>query len=429
MKSKKKLVEPLLNQSNTNFKVTLNQLKELVDYDSHAKDSENTYLSSRILIEELHGIEALASALKTDLRLGITGDEKDFMSRMEIFGENSFPPPHIKSLWELVMDNFDETINQILCAAAVVSILIGVIREGFPQGMIEGTSILIALVIIIVVNSANNYASERQLAKMVELCEKQEVAVFRGSTDPITVENDDLVVGDLIKFAQGMKLPADCIMVEGQDVVCREAELTGEPDGKPKVVVTEENYTQGAMGTMMAKSEVISGFGKAIVVAVGRNSLAGVIQEKTQEGNQEPTLLQQKLEAIAAKIGNVGIACAVLTFFSLIIRVIVEMMSIIPCGCQNILNCETTADCIPLSFDFDVKNKLWADVLDTFIIAVTVIVVAIPEGLPLAVTISLSYSSQTMFKMNNLVRNLASAETMGSATHVCSDKTGTLTLN
>ena len=111
MKSKKKLVEPLLNQSTANFKVTLNQLKELVDYDSHAKDSENTYLSSRILIEELHGIEALASALNTDLRLGITGDEKDFIARMEIFGENSFPPPHIKSLWELVMDNFDETIN------------------------------------------------------------------------------------------------------------------------------------------------------------------------------------------------------------------------------------------------------------------------------------------------------------------------------
>ena len=105
------------------------------------------------------------------------------------------------------------------------------------------------------------------------------------------------------------------------------------------------------------------------------------------------------------------------------------MMSVIPCGCQNILNCEAAVDCIPLSFDFDVKNRLWADVLDTFIIAVTVIVVAIPEGLPLAVTISLSYSSQKMFKMNNLVRNLASAETMGSATHVCSDKTGTLTLN
>ena len=172
MKSKKKLIEPLLDSTDSNFKVSLNQLKELVEYDSHAKDSDNIYLSSRILIEELHGIDSLALSLRTNLRLGITGDEKDFISRMDTFGENSFPPPHIKSLWELVMDNFDETINQILCAAACVSVAIGLIREGFPQGMIEGTSILIALVIIIVVNSANNYASERQLAKMVELASK-----------------------------------------------------------------------------------------------------------------------------------------------------------------------------------------------------------------------------------------------------------------
>lgn len=101
----------MLGQTDNNFKVSLNELKELVDYDSHAKDSDNIYLSSRILIEELHGIETLAIALRSDLRLGITGDEKDFISRMETFGENSFPPPHIKSLWELVMDNFDETIN------------------------------------------------------------------------------------------------------------------------------------------------------------------------------------------------------------------------------------------------------------------------------------------------------------------------------
>ena len=111
MKSKKKLIEPLLDSTDSNFKVSLNQLKELVEYDSHAKDSDNIYLSSRILIEELHGIDSLALSLRTNLRLGITGDEKDFISRMDTFGENSFPPPHIKSLWELVMDNFDETIN------------------------------------------------------------------------------------------------------------------------------------------------------------------------------------------------------------------------------------------------------------------------------------------------------------------------------
>lgn len=96
--------------------------------------------------------------------------------------------------------------------------------------MLEGTSILIALTIIIVVNSGNNYISERRLADLVSLSDKQEVAVFRGSTDAITIDGSELVVGDLIQFESGMKVPADCIMVEGQDVECIEGELTGEPD-------------------------------------------------------------------------------------------------------------------------------------------------------------------------------------------------------
>lgn len=96
-----------------------------------------------------------------------------------------------------------------------MSIIIGVIQHGFPEGMLEGTSILIALFIIIVVNSGNNYISERRLADLVNLSEKQEVAVYRGSTDAITIDGSQLVVGDLIYFEAGMKVPADCIMVEG----------------------------------------------------------------------------------------------------------------------------------------------------------------------------------------------------------------------
>ena len=132
---------------------------------------------------------------------------------------------------------------------------------------------------------------------------------------------------------------------------------------------------------------------------------------------------------MATKIGNVGIGCAVLTFFSLVVRVTLEMVEIIECGCQNILQCEKDEKCVPLTFALTLKNRLWIDVLNTVIIAISVIVCAIPEGLPLAVTISLSYSSRKMWQLNNLVRKLASSETMGGATHICSDKTGTLTMN
>ena len=132
---------------------------------------------------------------------------------------------------------------------------------------------------------------------------------------------------------------------------------------------------------------------------------------------------------MADKIGYVGVSCAVLTLVSLLIRSGLEMANVIPCGCGNITVCVAEPDCIPLTFELSVENRLWIDLLNTLIIAISVIVVAIPEGLPLAVTISLSYSSAQMQAENNLVRKLASSETMGGVTHICSDKTGTLTQN
>ena len=127
-----------------------------------------------------------------------------------------------------------------------------------------------------------------------------------------------------------------------------------------------------------------------------------------------------------------GIGCAILTFLAMIVRTILEMVEVIPCGCGNLFSCKTPlpGTCTLPNFKLDMnKNPLWNELLNTVIIAITVVVVAIPEGLPLAVTISLSFASKKMQKENNLVRTLSSAETMGGATHICSDKTGTLTVN
>jgi Ca2+-transporting ATPase len=192
--------------------------------------------------------------LGTNLKTGIPGDKKDLAERIHVYGENSFPPPKIKTLMELVMENFDDPINVILLGAAIVSVVIGLLKEGFPEGLIEGTSIMIALVLIIVVNSGNNWISERRLANLVKLSDAQEVAVFRGSDQSITIDGSELVVGDLIKYESGMKVPCDCIMIDGQDTVCIEGELTGEPDGVEKVPLTEDNYNSGVMCTMLAKS-------------------------------------------------------------------------------------------------------------------------------------------------------------------------------
>lgn len=234
-----------------------------------------------MIFEKFGGPTAIAQSLGTNIKTGIAGTDKDIADRIRVYGKNAFPPPKIKSLFELVMENFDDPINVILLAAACVSVVIGLLKEGFPEGLIEGASIMIALVLIIVVNSGNNWISERRLANLVKLSDAQEVAVLRGSTEPITIDASELVVGDLIKYEAGMKVPCDCIMIEGQDTICSEVDLTGEPDGIEKVPLTEENYNSGVMCTMMAKSLIQNGVGTALVLAVGPNTVAGVITEKT----------------------------------------------------------------------------------------------------------------------------------------------------
>lgn len=223
-----------------------------------------------------------------------------------------------------------------------------------------------------------------------------------------------------------MKLPADGVVIEGKDVRCSEADLTGEPDEFVKLALDEENWEiPDHSGTLLAKSLCVSGSGKCVVTAVGLNSAAGAISDNTEEKGL--TDLQKKLEVIADKIGQVGMLAALLTLISMILRSVLEMTKVIPCGCGNIMSCQAERGCVPLSFEFSKTNRFWMNMLEGVIISISVIVCAIPEGLPLAVTISLSFSSAQMKKLNNLVRNLNSSETMGSATHICSDKTGTLT--
>jgi magnesium-transporting ATPase (P-type) len=133
---------------------------------------------------------------------------------------------------------------------------------------------------------------------------------------------------------------------------------------------------------------------------------------------------------MAGKIGNIGTAVVIATFFVSVVRIIIESTGGLPCGCQNLFVCKTPIPDTCEKYEFgDINNEVYPMLLEAIIIGITVIVVAIPEGLPLAVTISLSFSSAKMQKLNNLVRKIASSETMGGATHICSDKTGTLTLN
>ena len=182
--------EPLIKEEQYeggSFQHDPEKLASICHLDNHISDPKsdhpNRVISSGMIIEEFEGIEAIAQSLDSSLTSGISGEKADLERRRLVYGLNSFPPPKIKSLYELVMENFDDPINVILLGAAFVSVAIGLIKEGFPKGLIEGTSIMIALLIICVVNSGNNWISERRLANLVKLAEAQEVAVYRGSTD------------------------------------------------------------------------------------------------------------------------------------------------------------------------------------------------------------------------------------------------------
>lgn len=205
-----------------------------------------------------------------------------------------------------------------------------------------------------------------------------------------------------------MKIPADCVLINSTDVAADESSMTGEPDQVEKHHITESNYEHNPNPFLIAQSLIVSGQGVAIVCAVGANTRAGMAVEKLNI-EEEPTPLQTKLETIANEIGKLGVYVSLLTFVAMTINLIVK----------------TLYDDEKTLISMDTLNA----VIGYVIISITIIVVAVPEGLPLAVTISLAFSVMKMKKENNLVRKLHASETMGGANEICTDKTGTLTKN
>lgn len=206
----------------------------------------------------------------------------------------------------------------------------------------------------------------------------------------------------------GNRVPTDCILIESTDFATDESPLTGEPEQVEKSAVTEDNYTSNPNPFLLGKTLIVSGTGTAMICAVGCNSRSGMAEEKLNIEDEE-TPLQHKLETIANEVGKVGVYCAILTFIAMTINMIVKTM----------------LDDTKHLIDWGTLTQL----VNFIIISITVVVVAVPEGLPLAVTISLAFSVMKMKKDNNLVRRLEASETMGGANEICTDKTGTLTQN
>ncbi|KAM4711888.1 plasma membrane calcium-transporting ATPase 1 isoform 2-T3 [Anableps anableps] len=463
------------------FGCTLKELRSLMELRSAEAINK---------IGESYGdTQGLCNRLKTSTTDGLSGQPPDIEKRKTVFGQNLIPPKKPKTFLQLVWEALQDVTLIILEVAAVVSLGLSFYRPPDTErshcgraaggveddseseaGWIEGVAILLSVICVVLVTAFNDWSKDKQFRGLQNRIEQeQKFTVVRGG-QVIQIPVAEIVVGDVAQVKYGDLLPADGVLIQGNDLKIDESSLTGESDHVKKTLDKDPMLLSG--------THVMEGSGKMVVTAVGVNSQTGIIftllgvgedededeeekkkekeekkkqrKNKKQDGSvenrkkakaqdgaamemqplnsdegtdaeekkkanlpkKEKSVLQGKLTKLAVQIGKAGLLMSALTVIILVVLFVVDTFWI-----QKL---PWVKDCTPIYIQFFVKF---------FIIGVTVLVVAVPEGLPLAVTISLAYSVKKMMNDNNLVRHLDACETMGNATAICSDKTGTLTMN
>ncbi|GLB40161.1 putative this magnesium-dependent enzyme catalyzes the hydrolysis of ATP coupled with the transport of calcium [Lyophyllum shimeji] len=344
--------------------------------------------------------------------------------RRRVYGPNILPTRPSKSLLQLMWLALKDKVLVLLSIAAVISLALGLFQDfGTPRppgeapvDWVEGVAIMVAVAIVVIVGSLNDWQKERQFKELNDKKEERGVKVIRDGAECI-IDIKEVVVGDIALLEPGEIVPCDGIFLSGHNVRCDESGATGESDAIRKVTYEEclELIKRSEDGKeaphtdcfVVSGSKVLEGVGKYVVVAVGTKSFNGRIMMALR-GDAENTPLQLKLNALAELIAKIGSAAGLLLFAALMIRFFVQLGTGDPQRTPN------------------QKGIAFVNIL---IISVTLIVVAVPEGLPLAVTLALAFATKRMTYEKLLVRVLGSCETMANASVVCTDKTGTLTQN
>ncbi|KFK34968.1 hypothetical protein AALP_AA5G217200 [Arabis alpina] len=343
------------------------------------------------------GAEGIAQKLSVSLTEGVRSSELHI--REKIYGANRYAEKPARSFLMFVWEALQDVTLIILMVCAVVSIGVGVATEGFPKGMYDGTGILLSIILVVMVTAISDYKQSLQFRDLDREKKKINIQVTRdGNRQHVSI--DDLVVGDVVHLSIGDRVSADGIFISGYNLEIDESSLSGESE--PSHVNKEKPF-------LLSGTKVQNGSAKMLVTTVGMRTEWGKLMETLSEGGEDETPLQVKLNGVATIIGKIGLGFAVLTFVVLCIRFVVTKAT------SGSITQWSSEDALTL--------------LDYFAIAVTIIVVAVPEGLPLAVTLSLAFAMKQLMRDRALVRHLAACETMGSSTSICTDKTGTLTTN
>ncbi|TQD80624.1 hypothetical protein C1H46_033803 [Malus baccata] len=357
-------------------------------------------------LQQYGGIKGISALLKSNVEKGIRGDETDVVKRKEVFGSNTYPRKKGRSFWRFLWEAWQDLTLIILIIAAVVSLALGLKTEGLEEGWYDGASIFFAVFLVIVVTAVSDYRQSLQFQNLNAEKQNIQLEVMRGGRS-VTISIFDIVVGDVVPLRIGDQVPADGIVITGHSLAIDESSMTGES----KIVHKDQKAP-----FLMSGCKVADGVGTMLVTGVGINTEWGLLMASISEDTGEETPLQVRLNGVATFIGIVGLSVAALVLAVLWGRYFT--------GNTKDLegNVQFKAGQTSISKTFDGAVKI-------FTIAVTIVVVAVPEGLPLAVTLTLAYSMKKMMADKALVRRLSACETMGSATTICSDKTGTLTLN
>ncbi|KAK6945261.1 LOW QUALITY PROTEIN: Cation-transporting P-type ATPase, C-terminal [Dillenia turbinata] len=347
---------------------------------------------------KLHGgVEGIARKLSVSVSEGVTSG--GISSRRHIYGVNKYTEKPSKIFFMFVWEALQDLTLIILMICALVSIGVGIPTEGWPSGLYDGLGIILCIFLVVTVTAISDY---RQSLQFIDLDREKKKVIVQVRRDGLrqTVSIYDLVVGDIVHLSIGDQVPADGFFIMGYSLVIDESSLSGESE---PVSVNEQKPF------LLSGTKVQDGSAKMLVTAVGMRTEWGKLMETLTEGGEDETPLQVKLNGVATIIGKIGLGFAVLTFLVLTLRFLIEK------ALANEFSDWSSSDALTL--------------LDYFVIAVTIIVVAVPEGLPLAVTLSLAFAMKKLMNDRALVRHLSACETMGSASCICTDKTGTLTTN
>ena len=379
------------------------------NYSSNIKQTEDEYKS---LIDSP---ENLCKILRTNYKKGISTNNKTDMDwRINTFGTNKLPPDKPLRIIDFIFECFEDPTLKVLLISAIISLIIGLLKEGLKTGWIEGSAIFGAVFIVTAISSSLNYNEQLQFQKLKAENQKKKVIVIRNGIEK-EIDDEELLVGDLLVLKIGEIITVDGIFVSNNFIITDESAINGESDLIKKTSNFSSEFKNGVTNfvcpLLISGTQIMEGQGMMIVCAVGNKSFNGRNREllsKDNESNSEENLtpLKKQLNDLADLIGKFGYIMAALIGGVIILKDI----------SLKIYNKES----IFVSSTLDT-------IINAFILAITVIVVAIPEGLPMAVAISLAYSLGQMKKEKNLVKNLNSSETMGNVNNICTDKTGTLT--